>query len=213
MSVPSDKEVSPAAAKVDGRTAGRERNLLAVVDALLDLYAEGELRPAADAVAKRAGISRRSVFRYFDDLDDLNRTAFARQLERVWPLVELPGMGEGSLEARIATIAAQRATLYAAIAPVARVTRLRAPYHKVIGEELALNRKGLSRQVQRHFQAELTTLPASESSSLFAAVDALLSFETYDFLVATRGSDSEEVRAMLVFGLNRLFAAPIDSQS
>ena len=61
-----------APARPDGRRASRERNRIAVVDALLDLYAEGNLRPGAGEVARRAGLSRRSVFRYFDDLDDLD---------------------------------------------------------------------------------------------------------------------------------------------
>ena len=68
---------------LDGRTAGRERNRDAVVDAMLDLYGAGILEPSADEIAAQSGVSRRSVFRYFEDLDDLCRAAIARQKDRV----------------------------------------------------------------------------------------------------------------------------------
>ena len=80
---------------VDGRRASRDRNLNAVVDALLDLFQEGNLRPGADEIAARSGLSRRSVFRYFDALDDLARVAIARQPARVSHLVEVPHRGRG----------------------------------------------------------------------------------------------------------------------
>jgi len=103
--------------QTDGRRAARERNRLAVVDALLDLYAEGNLRPDAQEVAERSGVSRRSVFRYFDDRDDLDRTAIERQQQRVWHLVEIAGVGEGPLEERIARIAEQRVALFHELGP------------------------------------------------------------------------------------------------
>jgi AcrR family transcriptional regulator len=99
-------------ALVDGRRAWRDRNLNAVVDALLDLFAEGNLRPGADEIAVRSGVSRRSVFRYFDDLDSLDRVAIERQTARVAHLVELPAIGEGRLPDRIARIVAQRIELF-----------------------------------------------------------------------------------------------------
>jgi hypothetical protein len=109
--------------QVDGRRAWRERNRLAVVDALLDFYAEGNLRPDAIEVARRSGVSRRSVFRYFDDRDDLDRAAIARQQQRVMHLIEVPSAGEGSLAERIARLAEQRVTLFEQVRPAARVSR------------------------------------------------------------------------------------------
>ena len=67
----------------DGRHARRDRNRLAVVDAILALFSEGNFEPTSDQIAERAGLSPRSLFRYFDDLEDLNRVAIARQFERV----------------------------------------------------------------------------------------------------------------------------------
>jgi len=193
-------------AKVDGRRAWRERNRLAVVDALLDFYAEGNLRPGADEVAKRSGVSRRSFFRYFTDRDDLDRAAFARHLERVRDLVELPGMGEGPVGDRIEAIAAQRVRLFSQIRGAAKVVRMRAPFYAVLAEALQQNLRSLGRQVERQFEPELSLLGPTERAETLAVADTLCAFETYDFLV-TRGLTGEAVAGAIRRGLSALFAA------
>ena len=56
---------------VAGRRARRERNRTAVIDAMFELIAEGKVPPPAEALAERAGVSVSSIFRYFDNLDEL----------------------------------------------------------------------------------------------------------------------------------------------
>ena len=70
----------------DGRTLRRERNRAAMVDAMLELYREGNLAPSSDAIAERAGLSPRSLFRYFEDIDDLVHAAITRQQQRIAPV-------------------------------------------------------------------------------------------------------------------------------
>ncbi len=190
--------------RVDGRRAGRERNRLAVVDALLDLYAEGKLRPDANEVAARSGVSRRSVFRYFDDRDDLDRAAIARQQERVRHLVEIPGIGEGPLPDRISRLAERRVALFEQIRPAARISRLRAPFHRVIAEELEQSRRFFTRQIERQFAAELGAMAEGPRTETVDAADALCSFEAYD-LLHSRGASAGQVRAAMRRGLGALF--------
>ncbi|MEO6045422.1 MAG: TetR/AcrR family transcriptional regulator [Tepidiformaceae bacterium] len=192
---------------LDGRRAWRDRNRLAVVDALLDLYAEGSLRPDAQAVAERSGVSKRSVFRYFDDRDDLDRAAIERQQARVHHLVELPAIGQGELEHRIAAICEQRVKLFQQIHPAARVSRLRAPFHTVIAEELEQSRQFFTRQVVRQFALELEGMDESRRNETLAAADALSSFETYDFLRG-RGYDPGQVQGAMQRGLAGLLQKP-----
>ncbi len=59
------------AGAVDGRTARSMRTKAAIVDACLALVDSGDLRPTAPRVAERAGVSVRSVFQHFADLDAL----------------------------------------------------------------------------------------------------------------------------------------------
>lgn len=190
--------------KVDGRRASRDRNRLTVVDALLDLYAEGHLRPGADEVAKRAGLSRRSVFRYFDDLDDLDRTAIARQQERVRHLWDIKGLGEGSLQDRIAAMAAMRCSLFETVGPAARVSRMRAPIHPVIARELGESRKLFIRQVERQFAPELDTMDPGDRKRMVAALDVVCSFESFDLMRAAHGMTVPQIREAMVAALGAL---------
>ena len=65
MSVPA-RAVDAPEVPGDGRLARRDRNRIAVLDAAIELFAEGVLDPTPDDVATRAGISARSVYRYFE---------------------------------------------------------------------------------------------------------------------------------------------------
>lgn len=172
---------------VDARRAARERNREAVVDALLDLYGEGRLNPSADEVAERSGLSRRSLFRYFDSLDDLCRAAIERQHRRAAPLAELKDIGKGPLASRIQRLVAQRAALFDAIAPAARVGRLRAPYQPTVAEEIHKSRVLFRRQIERHFEPELRGLHPERRQETLAALDVLCSFESFEFLRTVQG--------------------------
>src|SRR5688572_5375597 len=110
--------------RLDGRRARREQNVDAVVESMLDLLGEGQLNPGAAAVAERSGVSLRSVFRYFDDMDSLTERAIARQMERAAPYFDLLD-ASGSLEARAARLAHHRVVQHDALAPYARVAVLR----------------------------------------------------------------------------------------
>ena len=79
---------SDGSAPIDGRHARRDRNNDAVIDAVLDFFAEGEAFPTAQQVADRAGVSLRSIYRYHPDLDALIYAAFERALERNRRLLE-----------------------------------------------------------------------------------------------------------------------------
>ena len=187
----------------DGRRAWRDRNRLAVVDALLDLYAEGNLRPDAQEVAERSGVSRRSVFRYFDDRDDLDRAAIERQQQRVMHLVEIPSIGEGSLPERIAGLALQRVTLFEQLGAAGRVSRLRAPFHTVIAGQLEQSRRFFRRQLERQFAPELGHMDNAAKGETLSAADVLCSFESYDFLRG-RGLEPAKISAAMRRGLAAL---------
>jgi len=142
----------------DGRTARRDRNRDAVLDAVLELFTEDCLAPSAQDVAERSGVSLRSVYRYYEDLDALVRAAIARNVERVAPLFELPDPGSDALEVRVERIVSQRLALYEAIAPTARAALLRAPTNDRIRDQLDQRRRALLDQVRRTFEPDLRGL-------------------------------------------------------
>src|ERR1044072_5768679 len=78
---PASLPPSAPEAATDGRSARAARTRDAVVEALLSLLDEGNLRPTARQVAERAGVSLRSVYVHFDDLEDLFTAAAHRFFE------------------------------------------------------------------------------------------------------------------------------------
>lgn len=188
--------------EVDGRRARRTRNRDAVVDALLDLLGEGVLDPGIADVAARSGVSYRSVFRYFDDTEDLYRAASQRHQARVAPLLAVPGPGEGSLPERVGRLVEARVRLFEAVAPIARAARLRAPFEPFFERDLARSRAFFRRQVQRHFAPELEALPPAEAAAVLAAADVLCSFESHDLLRGdqrlSRAATARVLRAALL---------------
>ncbi len=125
------------AVPVDGRHRRRDRNRATVVDALLELYAEGELAPGAGKIAARSGISARSLFRYFEDLDDLARASIARQQERIGHLWHLDATPSLPLPERIERFVDARLRLLEGMGAVGRVARLRALDQPIVAAELA----------------------------------------------------------------------------
>src|SRR5579863_5021968 len=147
----------------DGRRLRRDRNRTAVVDALLDLYGESNLRPSTAEIAERAGLSHRSLFRYFDDFDDLCREAILRAEQRARPLLPIEVDRTAPLTDRIEALVTQRLRLFEALGPVAQVSRLNAPFAQVLAAELTKNRAFLRAQLADVFAQELN--PAPEASA------------------------------------------------
>src|SRR5437763_15571571 len=111
----------------DGRAARSVRTRRAIVDALRALHHEGDLRPTAPRVAERAGVSVRTVWQHFDDLETLFVEAGRRDLEIAMTFVTPiePGL---PLAARIESLVEQRSRMYEEMAPVWRAARLNAPF-------------------------------------------------------------------------------------
>src|ERR1700752_1954298 len=104
---------------LDGRLARSARTRHAVVDALLDLLGEGDLRPTAARIAERAGVSLRIVFHHFDDLEAIYSELADRQAERVKPLT-VPISITLPFACRVEEFSAQRGRLLETLSPVRR---------------------------------------------------------------------------------------------
>jgi TetR/AcrR family transcriptional regulator of autoinduction and epiphytic fitness len=93
----------------DGRLLRSQRTKRAIVDALLDLIREGHLKPSSAEIADRAGVTQRTLFNQFGDMDSLLRAIAARQTARVTPL--LPSVTSGTLDERAHEFCSQLAEL------------------------------------------------------------------------------------------------------
>lgn len=188
---------------VDGRRARRHRSRDLAVDALLDLLGEGVLRPTAQQVAERSGVSLRSIFRIFDDVESLNAAAAARQLSRIRHLF-VDVMPTGSLADRVAQVVAINSRLYESIAPIRRAALRAAPESPALREQLARARGWVRGEVERVFAPELATATADTT----AAVELALSFEAWDQLRSAQGVSPTRATATVTRTVTALLTAP-----
>ncbi|MER7546139.1 TetR/AcrR family transcriptional regulator [Actinomadura sp.] len=103
------------------RSRGPEQTRRAITEALLDLLRESGKVPTAADIATRAGVSRRSVFVHFSDLDELYVEAGQRQAERLLAAVE-PISPDLPLPERIDRFVDQLERIYETMTPVRRVS-------------------------------------------------------------------------------------------
>jgi len=174
---------------LDGRAARALRTRNRVVDALLDLIDEGDLRPPAADVARRAGVSLRSVYQHFDDLETLFRVAGERHRQRfahLEPLPELPA----DLGPRVAAYVAHRAHWMEAVSPMARAAALQAPFSPGIAERQAASRARHREALVSAFAPELRR--AQHPERLLHALEVAASWSTWEHLRTGTGLSHDE---------------------
>src|SRR5262245_23461581 len=187
----------------DGRLARGERARAAIVDALLALLERGDLRPSAARVAERAGVSLRSVFQHFSDVESLFAVAAARQAERVAPLIgAVPDAGP--LPKRLDAFVRQRARLLDAISPVRRAAILTEPFSSEVRGRLGAFRAHKAEEVRRVFAPELARRPAAARRRLLAGLVATASWTTWQALREHQRLPYAEARRVLHLMLQAL---------
>lgn len=193
--------------KADGRTARRDRNSDAVLDTVHEMFVEGKYAPSVEEVAARSGVSLRSVYRYFEDTEDLLRRAIERRVDVVGDLYALEHLGEGARDERIAAVVDQRLTLHSKMAPTIRAALLRASDSPQIAAQVANRRQLLADQVAAQFEPELAVLDRSRRPEVAATIDALCSFESLELMRVRSGLSPSRTRRTLIAGVAALLDA------
>ena len=190
---------------IDGRTLRRTRNRTAVIAALLELIREGNLRPGASEIAERAGVSHRSIFRYFDDLDDLVLTAIDQAFEEAGPLAGVPDIGAGQLEGRVANFVDARLALFESVDGTMQLARMRAPSIPSIDEGIAQIALLFRTQIAEHFEPELASVDLADRDLLVDGVLVLTSYDSYTIHRRLLHSDNARIRAAWMCALRAMF--------
>lgn len=190
-------ETAESGESSDGRTQRRERNREAVLQALIDLVIEGDLSPTVSKITERAGVSDRSLFRYFDDFADLSRKAFDREFARLLPYAVIDDLGEGDLAHRIEKIVESRIRVNSRSHAIARMARAQAVRNHVL--EARLNELvSISRvQIKQQFEPELATMDDETAFEVVGAIVVALSGESYDLMVRQLDAAPDEIAGIL----------------
>lgn len=153
----------------DGRVARGNRTRIAILEAHADLLREGELRPTAARVAERAGVSVRTLWAAFGDMEGLFRAttdywfrADDELREEVDPAAPL--------DVRIAEFCAERVRRLENVGPAARSALLMEPFSSALRESRLGHLLRVVDDVERVFAGEL-----DRASDRAALLDSLVS--------------------------------------
>jgi AcrR family transcriptional regulator len=160
----------------DGRRERSRSNRNKIVAAMVDLVGKGDVAPSAARVAQTAGVSLRSVFRHFDDMDDLYREMGEVIEAQVTPIILEPPTGTTWRE-KLFDIADRRAIVFETILPYrisANLKRFQSSY--------------LMQDYRRMLRLECDTIEAHLPMAVKADVvgnlglNVVLSFQTWRLL-------------------------------
>jgi TetR/AcrR family transcriptional regulator of autoinduction and epiphytic fitness len=195
----------PQLARIDGRLARSARTRHAVVDALLDLLGEGDLRPTAARIAERAGVSLRLVFHHFDDLEAIYSELADRQAERVKPLT-IPISPTTPFARRLEEFSTQRGRLLETLSPVRRAAVLMEPFRPALAKRLKHARDLMRTAAIAAFAPELSKLAADEERATTAALDVVTSWVAWEQMRRHQGLSETDARRVMATTIRALLA-------
>ena len=179
--------------RIDGRIARGERTRSAIADALYDLLQEGHADISARTIAQRAGVSLRSVFQHFDDIEAVYAEVAVRQADAINPyLASIDPLVP--IAERVDRLVAARDEMYAIIAPVRRALNVHrtARTSPLVRNNLNRLHRALREQVAETFPREV-----AGDERLLAQIDVCLSFESWDQFTSQHGLTRAAARGHL----------------
>ena len=133
--------------KPDGRLLRSKRSRRLIIEAIIELIDEGFLIPTAQQVAERADVGIRSVFRHFDDMDDIFETANEIIFQDTRPLF-VGGDRSGTLDVRIMHCTKQLTAGYESVKNFMLSGRIRIWNTPIIQKNYALTSKRLQKELE-----------------------------------------------------------------
>jgi TetR/AcrR family transcriptional regulator of autoinduction and epiphytic fitness len=169
------------ATKIDGRRARGLRTREAIVTALMDLIATGDVAPTAQRIADRAGVSVRSVYQHFTDVEGLYADASARTYDRALSMSRDVDP-QWDRERRIEEFVASRSAVLEALTPFNRASRLIEPQSDAVRRNRQLLQRQSRDRIALAFAPELSKLDGSARANLLNILDVLASWAAWDHL-------------------------------
>jgi AcrR family transcriptional regulator len=162
----------------DRRVERANRTRDNVVDALLALIDEGNLRPTAREIAARANVSLRSLYVHFDDVDALFHAAALRHKVRLdEALPEL--VTSGTFEERLKAFVERRSIAYELGRRVNHAALLAEPFSPAMRSIISNAWQTAITSLEKAFAAELT---GRQSARKRAALDVMTGGGTWESL-------------------------------
>jgi TetR/AcrR family transcriptional regulator, regulator of autoinduction and epiphytic fitness len=195
--------------RVDGRSLRAERTRRAIVDALLALLDDGNLKTPATRIAERAGVSLRALWTNFKDMETLYAAAGNRLLERQQAEYH-PVSPELPLPARVEAFCRQRARMLEIMAPSARAAHLVQPYSPQIQRNRAIQIGHVRDEISTLFGAELNATGPNRKR-LHDAILVAATFNTWQMARDELGLDVDAAGELMIQTVTALLVTALAS--
>lgn len=170
----------------------------------MSLLEEGILDVTLERAAERAGVSVRSVFRYFDGADDLRRQTVERHFALVDERLRHLDPARHDRQTRIGAFVDDRVAMFGTSGAAAQLARQRSEFVPIVAEHLVRLRVRLADHVRAQFAPELARLEPKAADDLVALVDVAVSQDAWDALRTVHGRGPVAVRRIWVDLVDRL---------
>lgn len=187
-------------ALTDGRKRRSSESRDKIVHAMLRLVKSGEMHLSAARVAEAAGVGLRSVFRHFEDMEQLYGQMSEKVAERVRPILLAPLNARG-WKAQLLELAERRIKVFDEVMPF-----------KVAGSLRRFQSKFLMDDYRLHLKMERTTLEVIlpekvlGDKALLRAIEMVTSFQAWRRLRQDQNLTTTEAREVTMLLLARLMA-------
>lgn len=157
----------------DGRRRRSERSREKIIDALFNLVRAGDIEASAQKVADAAGMSLRTVFRHFEEVDLIYREMSSRVEAEVMPIVTA-SFDAADWHGQLIEVIERRAHVYDHI----MLLKLAGGIRRFGSKTLMENHNWFVAR-ERETLARITRAFLRQDSTTFHALDTTLSFEAW----------------------------------
>lgn len=190
----------------DGRNARRDINITRVVDAALELFAEQQGVPRIDEISARAGLSSRSLYRYFDDAASLYFYVAQQRFNQIQQQPRASFTPDTSLRDRAAILAVWRWPAHDQLRNIGDALRRYQDSHEAIAKLRQKGSEFIREIVEDHFRPELDRM-GSNRFAMLAALRTLWSVEAWSVLSFDMAHDQETVSQIVITATVRLLGS------
>ena len=170
--------MAPSSSSFDGRRLRSERTKQLIMEAYIELLREKPEIPTAAQIADRAGISTRSIFERFADLQGLSLAT----VDHAFAMGEAQAIArnvDGDRPMRIQSYVETRAQTCERWLPVWRVVVANQGKLEELRSRVRFIRQAIVKRIELMCRPELETLSAEERRDLLIALESLIDFESW----------------------------------